>query len=112
MSAEQAPGAAVATASGDRLAVVDLRPARLGSNRVVITLIGPDGEPLVPSEVAVRLSLPSAGIEAQQFQAVREAPNRFATTATIPVSGNWQVEIDALVSDFEKAVFTTEVRAE
>jgi len=99
----------VATVANGRTAIVTATPAHPGSNRIAITLINGDGTVMVSSEVSAWLSNPTLGIEAAQYRATPTAPGDYAVTAPLPVAGTWTVEVDALVNDFERAIFTTEV---
>lgn len=102
-------GYSVATMAEHRTAVVTLTPAHVGSNQVTVTLLNADGTKMVSSEVSVWLSNPALGIEAAQYAAVSNGPGDYTTTAPVPVPGTWTVEVDALVSDFERTIFVTDV---
>lgn len=102
-------GYSVATMAEHRTAVVTLTPAHVGSNQVTVTLLNADGTKMVSSEVSVWLSNPALGIEAAQYAAVSNGLGDYATTAPVPVPGTWTVEVDALVSDFERTIFVTDV---
>jgi copper transport protein len=60
---------------------------------------------LNPKEVAIALSNPSSGIEPFERNAVQENQGTWRVDdLTLPVPGQWQVQIDALVSDFDKVM--------
>lgn len=105
----QEPAFSVATMAGDRTAIVEMTPARLGKNRIAVTFLDADGAIMAPRRVTLWLSMPSLGVEAAQHATTRDARGRYTASARLPVGGAWRVEIDALVSDFEEAVFATEV---
>jgi copper transport protein len=108
--ADQAPtGFSVATMAANRTAIIAVTPAQAGPNHLAITLINSDGTVMVSREVSAWLSNPALGIEAAQYKATPTAPGEYALAAPLPVAGTWTVEIDALVSDFERAIFVTEI---
>jgi len=101
--------AATAMVKG-RQAVVVVTPARPGPNRVEVHVMQPDGAPLPAKEVAVQVALPSAGIEPIERRLASVEPGVYAADGVeLPTAGAWAVRLDVLVSDFEKAVFRTEV---
>jgi copper transport protein len=101
---------AVATFAGARMAIIDVAPARPGRNALTLTLRDADGAPMAPVEVTVFLSNPALGIEPSEHRAVAAAPGRYTVPdADFPIAGSWTVEIEALVTDFEAANFSTEV---
>jgi copper transport protein len=107
-------GRAFVAVSADGASVlVEILPGRPGANRLVGRLVAGDGRPLATQELAIELSLPEAGIESLSARAVREAEGTFATPEIVlPLAGRWQIRIDALVSDFEKRVFTLQLDIE
>lgn len=68
-----------------------------------------DGSAMTPQAVSVWISSHALGIEAERYRAVRLLPGRYLITAPLPIAGTWTIEIDARVTDFTEAVFTTEV---
>jgi len=107
--AAHADGYTVAAIAGDRSAIVETTPALLGENRFAITFLDRDSVVFAPREVSAWLSLPALGIEPAKHNAVRDATGRYTITAPLPVAGDWRVEIDVLISDFERVAFTTTV---
>jgi copper transport protein len=60
--------------------------------------------------VTVRLSNRAAGLEPIERRATRAADGAWAVEGlALPVPGRWAVEVEALVSDFEKATLAGEV---
>jgi copper transport protein len=105
-----APGYAVVTISRGRTLFVEIAPARVGANALTLWLSDVDGQPLAPLEVTVALSLPAADIE--PLVRVPESAGRghyALARIDLPTAGRWSVRVDALISDFEKVIFTTEV---
>lgn len=94
------------TAAKGRQAVIGLDPARVGPNRLTIHLTQPDGGPFDPKELVVELSQSAAGIEPLTRRPTRTGPGAFALDGlTLPVKGRWELRIDALIDDFDKAIF-------
>ncbi len=95
----------VATAKG-RQAVIDLDPARVGTNRLTLHLAQPDGDPFDPKELSVELSQPAAGIEPLSRRPTHSGPGVYRLDGlTLPLAGRWDIRVDALIDDFEKAIF-------
>jgi copper transport protein len=86
------------------MAEVSLSPGRPGSNRVRLTVSGPSG-PLDPKEVTLGLSNKAAGVEPIERRATKLGPGIWeADTVVLPVPGPWEIRLDILISDFDKAV--------
>jgi len=109
--ARETPGVGFATTAmaGNRKLLLEAAPAHPGNNRLTLTLVDTDGKPAAPLDVTVWLSNPALGIEPSEHKAVRTAPGRYVVEAPLPIAGTWTIEVDALVTDFEKATFTTTV---
>jgi len=105
----QSQGVTVTAMAGNRKLLLEVAPAHPGNNRLTLTLVNADGTPAVPLDVTVWLSSPALGIEPGEHKAVRTAPGRYVVDAPLPIAGLWTIEVDALVTDFEKATFTTTV---
>ncbi|CAO3416319.1 hypothetical protein [Azospirillum doebereinerae] len=104
--ADADPGYTAVTMTKGRQAVVGIDVARVGPNGLTLHLAQPDDTPFDPKELVVELSLPAAGIEPILRRPGRTAPGVYRLDGlTLPVAGRWEVKIDALVDDFEKAVF-------
>ncbi len=72
---------------------------------MTIRLVSASGAPLNPKEVAVALSNPSSGIEPFERHATQVNQGTWRVDdLALPVSGHWQVRVDALVSDFDKVM--------
>lgn len=102
-------GYSVVTHSRGHMLLLEIVPARPGPNGVIATITTPDGQPVSASEVTAALSLPDAGIEplVRPMRPVR--PGTFELDRVdLPLGGRWHVQIDALLGEFEKLVFTTE----
>jgi copper transport protein len=87
-----------------------LSPGRAGPVRASMTLMAGDFGPLDPTEVTLTLAKPSAGIEPIERPARRGADGSWQIDSLIvPQPGRWQVRIDALITDFDKAILEGEV---
>jgi copper transport protein len=102
-------GFATTAMAGNRKLLLEAAPAHPGNNRLTLTLVNADGTPAAPLDVTVWLSNPALGIEPSERKAVRTASGRYFVEAPLPIAGIWTIEVDALVTDFEKATFTTTV---
>lgn len=97
----------VVTAKG-RQAVVTVDPARTGPNRLTLHLAQADGTPFDPKELTLEAAQPAAGIEPITRRLTRTGPGVYRLDGlTLPVAGRWEIRIDALIDDFEKAIFRT-----
>jgi copper transport protein len=86
------------------MAEVTLVPGRTGLAQARIVLTGSSGH-LDPREVTLSLSNGAAGVEAIARPAVRVSPGSWEVRdLVLPVPGRWDVQVEILVSDFEKAV--------
>lgn len=91
------------------MADISLTPAVGGHPATLILyLSNPDLTPLVAQEVDVAFSNPSAGIEPIVFSAIRASDDTWQVpNVELPHQENWNVRIDALVSDFERISLET-----
>jgi copper transport protein len=106
------PGETVVIPSAARVALLDVVPARrLEDNTVVLHLISTaDGTPVDAGQADLQLLQQEAGIEPIARPMTRIGPGIFrADQIVMSVAGNWQIRVDVLVNDFEKAIFTTEI---
>ncbi|HET6521718.1 MAG TPA: CopD family protein, partial [Geminicoccaceae bacterium] len=101
--------ASVADPAG-REATIEVAPAgRAGAAAVAVALARPDGTPLRPIEVTVSLSNRAAGIEPISRGAAETGPGAYRVDGLVLAPGPWTVRVEALVDDFEKAVFEAAV---
>lgn len=90
-------------------AVLRLSPARAGRNILSVALRGEDGSPIEALEVEARFSAAELGIEATTRQLEPDDDGYSLTTSDMAIPGIWQIRVDALVTDFDKPIFTFEV---
>jgi copper transport protein len=86
------------------MADIVLRPGRPGPNTVEITVMDGDFQPLAPLELAIAFSDPARGIEPIVVPAAPDGGIWRAGPVQLPFGGAWEVTLDALISDFEKAL--------
>jgi copper transport protein len=102
-------GIIVQAVSGARQALIELRPAAAGHNELSVHLMA-DGKAIESSEVSVELSQAGAGIGPIRRPLTSAGGGHYVWDGTVPLPGLWQVRLEALISDFEKAVFTAELQ--
>ena len=89
-------------AKGVIAADVAITPGRAGSVVFQIGLHRGDGTPVQAKSVMVSLALPEAGIEAIKAVAVADGSGGWGISGfAIPLSGEWTLEIQVRISDFE-----------
>jgi copper transport protein len=80
-----------------------ISPGKVGSDDFVLQLMTGDGSQLVAKEATLTLSLPARGIEPIERNAVLGPDGYWHLRAVpLPQPGRWHMQIDALVTDFEK----------
>jgi copper transport protein len=86
-------------------------PARTGSNEFHLYLLDGAGRLAdVGGEVTIRLSLPAAGIAPIEREPFVAGPGHWVHIGSeLSIPGAWQVEVQVLVSDFERLTAVTEV---
>jgi copper transport protein len=80
-----------------------ISPGKVGSDDFVLQLMTGDGSQLAAKEATLTLSLPERGIEPIERRATL-GPDGFwhVNGVPLPQPGRWHMQIDALVTDFEK----------
>ncbi len=82
---------------------VTVVPARVGPVRLTTTLTDATGQKLVAREVTVQVGNPEAGIEPIERPAVLGADGAWRVSElSLPVGGEWTVQLDILITDFEQ----------
>lgn len=96
--------------SGGREARIALRPGRPGHNVLTVEFLDRNGKPVEVLDVNVRLAQPDLGIEPLVRPMADGPGGSFELSGSdFVVSGRWSVRVDALISDFEKAIFEAEL---
>ncbi|MET0430655.1 MAG: copper resistance D family protein, partial [Microvirga sp.] len=86
------------------MADMTIAPGRAGPVALSLSLLTGDFGPLDAREVTIGFSHPGAGIEPIERRAVREPDGSWRVEdLMLPVPGRWQVRVDALITDFDKA---------
>jgi copper transport protein len=89
------------------MAMVALAPGAAGANAATLTLETHDGQPFAALEVTLRLSNPDRGIAPLERPAERDADGRWTVPGLVlGTGGTWTIELDVLVSDFERQTLT------
>lgn len=80
-----------------------ISPGKVGSDDFVLQLMTGDGSQLVAKEATLTLSLPERGIEPIERNATL-GPDGYWHVRNVPLPqpGRWHMQIEALVTDFEK----------
>jgi copper transport protein len=95
--------------TGERIAAIELHPAKPGRNTLTAAFTKRDGTKLAPLEATLELALPGR-IEGFSIKLSPLGDGKFAgDIAELAVAGRWQLRIDALITDFEKAIFRGEI---
>ncbi len=99
----------VAATVADRIATIDLVPARTGGTTMHVTISSPAGALDVADEVTVSASLAERQLGPIEIAMVPAGPNHVTTNdANFPVPGRWTIAITARYGDFDQVVFTIE----
>ncbi|MGG5822567.1 CopD family protein [Falsiroseomonas sp. HW251] len=94
--------AVAANASGLDL-VLEVTPARAGSNRLTLEVKPRNGKPLTAREVWLELSQTEAGVAGLRRRMRAETPGRCSYKGTeLAVPSHWTARVEVLVSDFEQ----------
>lgn len=94
-----------ATDHAGRRAMVTVIPGRPGINVIRVRIFHPSGEVLHAIEARMDLSQPDAGIEPASRRLTAEGDALVFASTDLSLSGTWLLHIDALVSEFDKALF-------
>jgi copper transport protein len=97
------------TPFGNRLALITLTPAKSGPNEVRVLVTDLEGMPHPPLEAVARVSLPDAGIENLRRPLVRDDDGFRLAPLVLPTPGTWRIDLDLLISDFERRTLTFSV---
>jgi copper transport protein len=91
--------------------LLEVDPATPGPNQLIVHFFDASkGEQIYPSEVTVVVSLPDGGVEPLRRPAISQGDGTYRVEGMpLPVPGNWQVRIEALLTDFDKLIVTMEL---
>lgn len=87
-----------------------ISPGRVGSDDFVLQLMAGDATPLSAKEATLTLSLPERGIEPIERKATLGPDGYWHVRGVpLPLAGRWHLQIEALVTDFEKVTLEDDV---
>ncbi len=95
--------------AGGATATLSLSPGRPGLNRLSVMLRRADGGRVEPIEVEAHLGSAERGIEPVTRSLSLEGDRFTLQTSDMALPGTWQIRIDVLVTDFDRATFAFEV---
>jgi len=109
--AESAAAETVAISAADQGLAIEgaVDPALVGENSLAFTLSYQD-QPITPEEVTIRVSLPEHDLG--PFETSPEldpSTGEYTAQLSLPVAGDWQVEVAARVSTFAEPIVTVPV---
>jgi copper transport protein len=103
---------AIIVSATDRLgrrAEIVVAPRPGGGHVVTVQIHGTDGAHLVPREAELSAALPARGIEPiRRSMAIIDHGARYEGI-DLALPGRWTLRVDALITDFDKAMFEAEV---
>ena len=86
-------------------------PGMVGTDSFVLQLMNGDGSPLSAKEATLTLSLPERGIEPMERRATLGPDGYWHVRGVVlPVPGRWRMQIDELVTDFQKITLQDELQ--
>jgi copper transport protein len=88
-------------------------PGRVGANDFVLQLMTGDAALLPAKEATLTLSLPERGIEPMERRATL-GPDGYwhVRGVALPLAGRWRMQIDALVTDFQKITLEDDLQVQ
>jgi copper transport protein len=93
--------------SSDAMATLTLTPDHPGPVDLSVSLMGPDMARLAAQGLTVDLSNKEKGIEPIERQATLGPDGNWHVAAlTLPAAGQWEIELDILISDFKEITLT------
>jgi copper transport protein len=105
----QADFVATVTEAG-RTVTLSVAPARAGHNALAVEVTDAVGQRMLPQEVSLEMSLPSAGIEPLRRKAEREPSGYFIYHSNdLALVGRWRIEVHVLLDDFTKTIASFDV---
>ena len=88
-------------------------PGKVGANDFVLQLMTGDAALLPAKEATLILSLPERGIEPMERRATLEPDGNWHVRGVmLPLPGRWRMQIDALVTDFQKITLEDELQVQ
>jgi copper transport protein len=105
MTASASEAVVVEASSGPVHAKLEVTPARVGENMLMLSVSDANGDALELLRVRFFLSLPAASLDGIEKESEAMAPGMYhlMVNETI-IPGDWEVRIDAYVNDFDKRI--------
>ena len=91
------------------MAMVTLSPGKAGPVTVDIALMDVHGTPKGAQSIAITMSSPTLGIEPIKRDAIESGTGWVVESLTIPVAGDWMVELNVRIGRFELTKLQTDV---
>ena len=95
--------------------LLEMTPAAIGANEITLRFsdTAKDGARVTPLEVTVGIAMPEAGIEPllRRAKPIEDGAYR-VELMPIPTPGVWRVQVDALITDFDKLLTTIDMPIE
>lgn len=108
--APEGAGITAEAVSGAYKADLAVTPGRAGLNTLDVMIHDAKGKSVKSSEVTAGITKDDQGIEAFPRTAEAVAGDRYQFAfVPMPYPGKWQIRVDVLVNDFEKAIFRFEI---
>jgi copper transport protein len=98
-SARYDTGGAHGTGSLD----VELAPARPGTNRIAVLVVGADGRARDVPELDAELSLPQRRLGPLRIALIHAGPGRYTADGQIPLPGDWQLALTVRTGEFDES---------
>ena len=90
--------------------MIEVTPAARGPNLITLHLFDAEGKPLTPQQVTIEISRPAAGVEPITHPMTATAPGLYRWEgALLPLTGDWNLRLLVLISDFEEIRFDTRI---
>ena len=103
-------GQRLSLAAQDFMAEVTITPGQAVPNGATLSITDHAGQPLDVLEITLRLSNWEKGIAPLERPAERVEPGQWRVPdLTLAVPGTWELELDVLISDFERQTAVTEL---
>ncbi len=96
-----------ALVQGDVIASLSLSPGRTGPNTLHVYLSGPGGSLQQFQEVQATVRLPKRDVGPLPVPLTLAGPDHYIATVDVPFKGRWTLQVSALVSEFDRRIFTT-----
>jgi hypothetical protein len=105
--AMQGEGFKATWVSGDYRVEVDVTPARAGENMIMLQFKDTSGAAVPMVSASIEAALPAASIGGIEMDGETMSPGMFHfMVGEMIVPGEWELKVNAFVTDFDKIVFS------